>query len=409
MAENYIYRCVNCGKYHMNSDILYLCTKCSSENKVGQALKGVLKVIYPYAEIKDKLKVQPNYLKESDYLDLLPIENIKSLPPLLVGKTPLYFYDKHIDKKDSFSLHLKVESSNPTFSFKDRASALVSAFAKEKGIKTIIAASTGNAGSSLAGICASQKQEAIILVPENAPKAKLTQVLMYGAKLIPVKGNYDDAYNLSLKLTEKYGWYNRNTAFNPLTIEGKKTVAFELFEQMIVMPDRIFVPVGDGVILAGVYKGFEDLMELEMITKIPQIIAVQAEGSSNLIDNLTGGEPNFRAASTIADSISVDIPRNFYMARDFINKYGGLGIKVSDSEILEASKVLASQFGLFVEPAAAAAYAGMYKYQAQGQITNNEQIVVLLTGNGLKDIGTVSKNLEFPEAIDPISFDFELI
>ncbi|MDA3905887.1 MAG: threonine synthase [Bacteroidales bacterium] len=393
----------------MNSDILYLCTKCSSENKVGQALKGVLKVIYPYAEIKDKLKVQPNYLKESDYLDLLPIENIKSLPPLLVGKTPLYFYDKHIDKKDSFSLHLKVESSNPTFSFKDRASALVSAFAKEKGIKTIIAASTGNAGSSLAGICASQKQEAIILVPENAPKAKLTQVLMYGAKLIPVKGNYDDAYNLSLKLTEKYGWYNRNTAFNPLTIEGKKTVAFELFEQMIVMPDRIFVPVGDGVILAGVYKGFEDLMELEMITKIPQIIAVQAEGSSNLIDNLTGGEPNFRAASTIADSISVDIPRNFYMARDFINKYGGLGIKVSDSEILEASKVLASQFGLFVEPAAAAAYAGMYKYQAQGQITNNEQIVVLLTGNGLKDIGTVSKNLEFPEAIDPISFDFELI
>lgn len=407
MSKENTYCCVNCGTSFTDKGVHYLCKTCALENKEGQALKGVLKVVYPYTEIKKKLALDPDYLKKSDYLDLLPIESLASMPPLLVGKTPLYTFEQNLEGKESFLLHLKVESSNPTFSFKDRASALVSAFAKENGIHTIVAASTGNAGSSLAGICASQNQEAIILVPENAPKAKLTQVLMYGAKLIPIKGNYDDAYDLSLKLTEKYGLYNRNTAFNPLTIEGKKTVSFELFEQMKEMPDKIFVSVGDGVIMAGLYKGFEDLLELGLISKVPKIIAVQAEGSSNLIDNLEGDNHNFKAASTIADSIAVDIPRNFYMAKDFILRYDGKGVKVSDSEIMDASGILARQFGIFVEPAAAAAYAGVQKYQIGNQIAENERIVVLLTGNGLKDIDSVSKYLNFPEAIDPNAFDFE--
>ncbi len=407
MAIDYTYVCVNCNTRYSDKGILYLCPSCASENGAGKPLKGVLKIVYPYSEIKRKLELHVDYLKDTDYIDLFPIENISSLPPLLVGKTPLYTFKKNQNEKKSFFLHLKAESSNPTFSFKDRASALVSAFAKEKGINTIVAASTGNAGSSLAGICASQNQDAIILVPENAPKAKLTQVLMYGAKLIPVKGNYDDAYDLSLKLTEKYGLYNRNTAFNPMTIEGKKTVSFELFEQMKVLADKIFVPVGDGVIMAGVYKGFEDLLELGLISKIPQIVAVQADGSSNLINNLKNSNPSFAVSSTVADSISVDIPRNFYMARDYLNKYNGIGIKVTDIQILEASKLLAGKFGLFVEPAAAAAYAGMLKYQNKGQISNNEQIVVLLTGNGLKDINAVSGSLIFPEAVDPNNFDFK--
>lgn len=409
MTKEYTYVCVNCHNSINTQDILYLCPQCVKKNKSGEALKGVLKVIYPYLEIKKKIFHKPDYLKVTNYLDLLPIEKLDSFPPLLIGQSPLYTFSDETDDNKAFKLHLKVESGNPTFSFKDRASALVSAFAKEKGIDTIIAASTGNAGSSLAGICASQKQKAIILVPENAPKAKLTQVLMYGAKLIPIKGNYDDAYDLSLKLTEKYGWYNRNTAFNPLTIEGKKTVAFELFEQMKVLPDKIFVPVGDGVILSGVYKGFEDLFELGLIRLIPQIIAVQAEGSSNLIDNLQTDNPIFKSASTIADSISVDIPRNYYMAKDFMLRYSGLGIKVSDTEIIDASKLLAKQFGLFVEPAAAAAYAGFMKHKNSGQISAKEQIVVLLTGNGLKDIASVSQTLDFPSPINPKSFKFEQI
>lgn len=406
MANDYKYRCVNCGESYDLKGVQYLCKSCSSSNYAGEALQGVLKVVYPYKAIEAKLLKNPKLLSETSYFDLLPLNSLESMPPLLVGNTPLYSYAKRTESL-AYSLHLKVESSNPTFSFKDRASALVSAFAKEQGIDKIIAASTGNAGSSLAGICASQKQEAIIFVPENAPKAKLSQVLMYGAKLIPVKGNYDDAYDLSLKVSEKYGWYNRNTAYNPFTIEGKKTVSFELFEQMESVPDKIFVPVGDGVIIAGVFKGFEDLLLLGLIEKMPQIIAVQAEGSSSLIDNLNQEDPIFARASTIADSIAVDIPRNFYMAKEFMNTYDGIGIKVSDKEILQASKLLAKEYGLFVEPAAAAAYAGLEKHIDNGQLNDNEAVVILLTGNGLKDIGAVSQIIDFPEAIDPNHFDFE--
>ena len=404
MANEFTYKCVNCGDSFPNEGILYLCPHCSKLNKSGEALKGVLRLVFPYALIKRKLELNANYLEENNYLCLLPLKSLSSLPPMQVGNTPLYKVE--MEENNSSSVYLKMDSLNPTFSFKDRASALVSAFAKENGIDTIIAASTGNAGSSLAGICASQKQKAIILVPENAPKAKLTQVLMYGAKLIPVKGTYDDAYDLSLKLTEKHNLYNRNTAFNPLTIEGKKTVSFELVQQLKGAPDKVFVSVGDGVILAGVYKGFEDLLEVGLISKMPQIIAVQAEGSSNLIDNLTR-EAVFSPAHTIADSISVDIPRNFFMARDFLIRYSGIGIKVSDQQILSASVDLARNFGVFAEPAAAAAYAGLSKYKSENKIGQEERIVVLITGNGLKDIGSVSSQIHFPEAVDPNTYHFQ--
>jgi threonine synthase len=407
MSKEYSYTCVNCGETYQAEDLRYLCPVCAKENKEGAALKGVLKLVYPYEKIKQALIGNPDFLIETDYLPLLPIESMDSMPPLLVGKTPLYSSIESRKQGGKFHLHLKVDSSNPTFSFKDRASALVSAYAREHQISTIIAASTGNAGSSLAGICASAKQEAIILVPESAPKAKLTQVLMYGAKLIPVQGSYDDAYDLSLRLTEKYGLYNRNTAFNPLTIEGKKTVSFELFDQMKPLAEKVFVPVGDGVIMSAVYKGFEDLLALGLIDKMPQIIAVQAEGSASLIDNLHRETPVFEAASTVADSISVDIPRNFYMAKHYLLDYNGAGVKVSDEEIIKASKVLSKEFGLFVEPAAATAYAGLLSYLKEGQISENEDVVVLLTGNGLKDISAVSSYLEFPPAVDPNTYDFK--
>lgn len=407
MADEYKYTCTDCSKSFTNNEIRYLCDSCEKTNTPDQAPKGVLKVEYPYNSIKKKVEKDSNYLSKSSYFDLLPLQSLESMPPLQVGETPLYSYQKKLANGQFFTMGLKVESGNPTFSFKDRASALVSAFAKEKGIDYIIAASTGNAGSSLAGICASQNQKAIILVPEKAPKAKLTQVLMYGAQLIPVKGNYDDAFDLSIRLTKENGWYNRNTAFNPLTIEGKKTVVFELFEQMKGVPDKVFVPVGDGVILSAVYKGFEDLFKLGMIPKIPQIFAVQAKGSANLIDNLLMKTPVFTSSHTLADSIAVDIPRNFNMARKYMLENNGKGVWVSDKDILEASKELASSYGLFVEPAAAAAYAGLLQQLNKQTIGANEKVSVLLTGNGLKDIESVSALLEFPESVNPFTYHTE--
>jgi len=397
------FQCINCKSEYTGKEFLYLCPDCSKTNSNDKPLKGIFKVIYDYKNLRALAEPQSVYkhLRETEFLDLLPIKSTKNLPNLRVGDTPLYKQTAIIGRKLPFNLFLKDDSQNPTFSFKDRASALVSAFAKERNLRTIVAASTGNAGSSLAGICASQGQKAIIIVPESAPLAKLTQIVMYGAQIIPVKGTYDDAFDLSIAATNKFGLYNRNTAYNPLTIEGKKTVSFELFKQLDQkVPDRIFVPVGDGVIISGVYKGFEDLLQLGIIEKIPCIVAVQSDGSDNLIKNINKDKFEIKISNTIADSISVDIPRNFYMAKDFIQKYKGEYLSISDNEILKASKILSEETGLFAEPAAAAAFAAMLKYTEMSKIQAGSNNVVLLTGSGLKDLRSVQSIINIPEAIE---------
>jgi threonine synthase len=398
---DFIYKCNDCGKEYSTFGTLYLCPWCSSGNSKTAPPKGVLKILYDYQEIRKSIAGFTD-LKNNGFVRLLPINSIGSLPPLMVGNTPLYPVTELDGSRLPFSLRLKDDSQNPTWSFKDRASAMVSAFAKEKKLGIIVAASTGNAGSSLAGICASQKQKAVVLVPEKAPLAKLTQIIMYGATLISVKGTYDEAFELSVKATEEFGWYNRNTAFNPLTIEGKKTVSFELFEQMgNLVPDRIFIPAGDGVITSGVYKGFEDLLMLNIIDRMPVIVAVQSEKSDNLVRNIHLDEFKIIPSSTVADSISVDIPRNFYMTRHFIQKYNGETMTVSDDEILTASKLLSGNTGLFAEPAAAAAFAGLLSYMENDRIPSGSSNVVLLTGSGLKDLKTVGPLLKMPASIDP--------
>jgi len=379
------YVCSTCGHVIQTDEIVYLCPFCEEKNTSDMPPKGVLKVVYEYS----KLPKDFNKLAEKGYIDLLPIKSLESLPNLRVGNTPIYEYEFN-KYGESITMLVKDDSQNATYSFKDRASALVSAFAKERNIETIVAASTGNAGSSLAGICAAQQQKAIIYVPKSAPLAKLTQIKMYGAELVEVDGNYDKAFDMSIEATKQNGWYNRNTAYNPMTIEGKKTVAYEIYDQLGgVLPDRIFVPVGDGVIISGVYKGFEDLLKIGIIQKMPIIVAVQAKGSNNLIANVNKDEFHFLASNTIADSISVDLPRNFFMARDFILIYNGEMLEVEDKEILRASKILSQTTGLFAEPAAAAAFAGFMTYFDEDIFENGSRNLVLLTGSGLKDLNAV--------------------
>ncbi|MDI3527514.1 MAG: threonine synthase [Tenuifilum sp.] len=398
MNDKFTLKCSGCGREFSPSPELYLCPECSKLNTTTTPPKGVLKAIYDF----DALKSSAEKVISNNFWDLMPIISPDSLPMLKVGNTPLYRFTDIDGKRLPFKLYLKDDSQNPTFSFKDRASSVVSAYAKENGIDTIVAASTGNAGSSLAGICAAQGQKAIIMVPKSAPVAKLTQIVMYGATIVPVDGNYDMAFDLSIEATKAFGWYNRNTAFNPLTIEGKKTVSFELFNQLNrEIPDYIFVPVGDGVIISGVYKGYEDLLNVGLISKMPTIVAVQAEGSSNLINNLKRDDFLVTPSSTIADSISVDIPRNFCMAKEFTNLYHGETLSVTDNEIIEASMILSRNTGIFSEPAAATAYAGMIKYHQSQQLKENQKVVVLLTGSGLKDLSAVSKAITIPNAIEP--------
>lgn len=398
MNGKFILTCSGCGKTFAPSPELYLCPDCSRNNDTVNPPKGVLKALYDY-EILSKHKEE---VITGNFWDLIPLLKKESLPKLRVGETPLYRFDRIDGETLTFELYLKDDSQNPTFSFKDRASAVVSAYAKENGISTIVAASTGNAGSSLASICASQEQKAIIMVPKSAPHAKLTQIVMYGATIVPVNGTYDMAFDLSMEATKEFGWYNRNTAFNPLTIEGKKTVSFELFKQLSrAIPDYIFVPVGDGVIISGVYKGYEDLLKIGLIDRMPTIVAVQAAGSSNLIENI--GKPDFtiKPSNTLADSISVDIPRNFFMAQDYLLQYKGEWLSVTDDDIVNASKILARNTGIFAEPAASTAFAGMLCYQKNQKLLTKQRVVVLLTGSGLKDLKAVSSVINIPNAIDP--------
>ncbi len=377
------YICSECGKEYQLTPELMVCSECSSGQVNNKPLRGILEV-----------KLDGNIKGDLDIYDLLPVEK-KYFPPIPVGGTPLWEPQRIRSKSRFKELFIKDDALNPTGSLKDRASYLVAAFAKKHKVDRIVLASTGNAGSSMSGVGAAAGLKIKLFLPKSAPPAKMIQALQYGAEVVRVDGNYDMAYDLSLKYSRKEGGMSRNTAYNPMTIEGKKTVAVEIFMQLKKVPDYLFIPVGDGVIISGMYKGFRDLKQLGIIKKIPVIYAVQAEGSCAIYRALkTGNFNNPVSSSTLADSISVDIPRGGYYALKMLKSFGGKALVVSDREILEAQNEMASLAGLFAEPAAAASYAGFLK--EKNQLPVNATVVLLVTGNGLKDISSAGKNVDIP-------------
>jgi len=385
---NFNYKCSQCSASYEIVPELMLCPECSSTHKSGQPLNGVLEV-----ELSGTLE-------SNDPLDFLPVEG-QYFPAIPVGNTPLW-QPENLQKKYGFpELYLKDDGVNPTGSLKDRASFLVAAFARKHGIREVVVASTGNAGSSMAGVGAAAGLKVRLFLPKTAPPAKMIQALQYGADLVLADKNYDQAFSLSLEYSNTRGGMNRNTAYNPMTIEGKKTVSIEIFKQLKKAPDHVFVSVGDGVIMSGVYKGFRDLLQLGRIDKIPVIHAVQASGSDAICRAMESGdfdgqaESPVRAAKTVADSISVDTPSNGHLALKNLKAFGGHCFRVTDEEILCAQKELSSTCGLFSEPAAATAYAGFLKQKAA--LDSNETCVVLLTGNGLKDINSATAKIVVPE------------
>ncbi len=375
------YKCSQCdAKYEITPELM-LCPECEPEQKRGEPLKGVLEVELKGTTISN------------DPLDYLPVER-EFFPDMPVGNTPLWHPEKLMQKHDFPELYFKDDGLNPTGSLKDRASLLVAAFARKNGIGEVVVASTGNAGSSMAGVGAAAGLKVKLFLPKTAPPAKMIQSLQYGADLVLAEKNYDQAFALSLQYSKKFGGMNRNTAYNPMTIEGKKTVSIEIFNQLDRVPDHVFVSVGDGVILSGLYKGFRDLLQLKQIPRMPEIHAIQASGSSAIFRAMSSGEFQEQPAETVADSISVNTPSNGYLALKNLKTYGGHCITLTDEEILSAQKELSSSSGLFSEPAAAAAYAGFLKQK--NKLDPNSTCVVLLTGNGLKDINSASKNIVTP-------------
>ncbi|MBN2565305.1 MAG: threonine synthase [Candidatus Eisenbacteria bacterium] len=372
--------CMKCGREFAPDEIAYTCCDCG--------LEGVLDVLYDYDAIA-RVFSRSDLVASRDnshwrYLPLIPVGKRGSLPALRVGWTPLY------ERKGLLGLgrlFIKDDSLNPTASLKDRASSVGVARAIAQGATAVAAASTGNAGSSLAGLAASEHVPCFIFVPADAPEPKVAQLLIYGATVFAVEGSYDDAFELAAQAIDCYGWYNRSCAVNPYLVEGKKTVAFEICEQLgFRAPDRVFIPVGDGCITSGVYKGFYEFARLGLIDRVPELVGVQAEGCAPMKRAFDGDcELTPCEACTIADSIASGHPRNWRKATRGIRASGGSMMTVTDDEILQAIAALGRETGVFAEPAGATAYAGLTKWVSEGRVDQDETVVVLMTGSGLKD------------------------
>ncbi len=395
-------KCTICGETYGVDEIAYVCPEHGDD--------GIVDVRYDYDLIGSR--ISPESLAQNHeqsiwrYKPLLPVEPDSPVPPLRVGWTPLYEAPRLAERLDLRHVWVKDDSMNPTASFKDRASAVAVVKAQEAGAEIITTASTGNAAAALAGLAASVGLPAVIFVPKAAPPAKIAQHLVYGARVMLVDGTYDDAFELTLKVAKEFGWYNRNTAYNPYMSEGKKTAAYEICEQLAWNPpDRIFVPVGDGCIIGAIHKGLRDLQALGWIDKMPKVMGVQAEGSSPLVKafekGLQGWEMEPEPASSVADSIVAGLPRDRNKALAACRETGGAFLAVSDEEILQAIPVIARNTGVFSEPAAAAAYAGLVKAVERGLVDPEERIVVLLTGSGLKDIKSTMKTVPEPPVVAP--------
>ncbi len=388
-------KCLICGEEYRPDEVEYICPNHGNE--------GILDVNYDYDLIASRLSPEKlNVIRDHSiwrYKPLLPVLAESEVPPLAVGWTPLYDSPRLAAKLNLKQLWIKDDGRQPTASFKDRASAVAVVKAREKKAKVITTASTGNAAAALSGLCASVNQANVIFVPESAPQAKIAQLLVFGSTVILVKGSYDDAFELCLEAAAEYGWYNRNTAYNPYMSEGKKTASFEICEQLGWWPpDVIFVSVGDGCIIGGLHKGLKDLMALGWIDHMPRIIGVQAEGSNFMYEAWKNGEDVLTKRSiqshTIADSISAGLPRDRLKAMAAVKETDGAFISVSDEQIIAAIPEMARGSGVFGEPAGAAAYAGLVKAVDERLISKEERIVVLNSGNGLKDIPSAMKAVE---------------
>ena len=330
------------------------------------------------------------------YRPLTPVAADAAVPPLTVGWTPTYDAPRLAGALGLAQVWVKDEGRQPTASLKDRASAMALVKAREAGAEVVTTASTGNAAAALSGLAASVGQKNVIFVPESAPQAKIAQLLAYGSTVALVKGNYGDAFDLCMQASAEYGWYNRNTGFNPYMTEGKKTAGLEILEQLgWESPDAVFVSVGDGSIIGGVHKAMKDALALGWIERSPRIYGIQAAGSDFLVQAFENNEDVLTkepiAADTVADSISADLPRDRIKAMAAVTETEGAYLRVADDEILAAVPVLARGSGVFAEPAGAAAYAGLIKAVERGLVGSSDRVVVLSTGSGLKDIASAMK------------------
>lgn len=339
------------------------------------------------------------------YLPLLPVDPRGELPPLEVGASPTYEAPRLARDLGVARAFVKNDGVLPTGSLKDRASWVGVARARACGARVIAAASTGNAGTSLAGMAASVGLTSHIFVPASAPEAKIAQLAIYGAKLFLIEASYDVAYDLCQEAVRRFGWYNRSASVNPYLVEGKKTCGHELAEQLRdTPPDWVAMSVGDGCSIAGAYKGLLELHLLGVIDRVPRMLAVQAEGAAPLARAWREGTESITRIDdthTLADSINVGMPRNPLKALRAVRRSGGTFVTVSDEAILDWMPRLARTSGVFGEPTAVAAVAGVHAARSAGIIGGEESVAMVITGSGLKDVRNAMRAVAAPHTLAP--------
>jgi|BEDMetMinimDraft_2_1075160.scaffolds.fasta_scaffold02531_2 threonine synthase len=368
-----------------------------------------LRILYDYSHIQFPSKDSWG-MGIWRYSQLLPFDVDNPLYPLHVGSTPLVHPTGLKSYIGVSKIYIKDETRGPSSSNKDRATALVLEYALRTGKVVATCASTGNVAVSLSVGGAACNIRVVVCVPAQVTDAKLSYMLAAGAAVVKVHSGYTDAFRLSRYMAKQFGWMDRNTGMNPLTIEAKKTVAYEIWEQLGHIPDCVVVPVGDGPSIIAIHKGFWELKECGLVPDVPRFIGVQSEGCKPLVDAWERGtkveevKPN-----TIADGIAVGLPVFGETVLQCVKESDGALVAVSDSEIIDAIKTVARYSGIIPEPASAAGFAGAKLARERGYISQNDSVVIVHTGSGFKSphvlpsAGLVTEVPDFSSGVEHLS------
>jgi threonine synthase len=380
--------CIECGTSHSLSERAYVCKKCG----------GLLEIRFTHLVDLDISDWSNRPLGVWRYRELLPIEAGANVISLGEGGTGLHECRHLASIFGLKGLHVKNEGENPTGSFKDRGMTVGVTKALQLGAGSVMCASTGNTSASLAAYSARAGLRCFVMIPAGKIAAgKLAQAVVHGAQIIEVDGNFDDAMRLVVDAARRDGSPYLLNSVNPFRVEGQKTVAFEINDQLRRLPEVIVLPVGNAGNITAVWKGLLELRALGLANELPRLIGIQAEGASPIADAFRLGLDHVEPAAkpeTIATAIRIGSPVNWKRALAAAKDSGGLIETVADGEILQAQKMLASQEGIFVEPASASTIAGVRKLVDRGFIDPDEEIVCITTGNGLKDQEAVAFSTE---------------
>jgi len=386
--------CIDCGERYDPRRVIYTCSRCG----------GLLSVKYDFSRLPSRLdsRWERRPLSVWRYKELLPVERAELRVTLGEGGTSLNRCLRLSKEIGLENLYVKNEGENPTGSFKDRGMTIGVTKAVELGMEKVACASTGNTSASLAAYAARAGIECIVLIPSGKVAfGKLVQAMIHGARVIQIRGNFDEALKIVRSICLSHPIYLLNS-LNPFRLEGQKTIAFEIRDQLSgEVPDKIVVPVGNAGNISAIWKGFTELHELGLIDSLPQMIGIQAEGAAPIVDSLKRNLDHVEFVNnpeTIATAIRIGSPVNWKKAVRAVKQSHGMVEKVSDAEILEAQRLLAQKEGIFVEPASAASVAGLIKIKERGLIDKDEVVVCILTGHGLKDPNIIMK--QFPKPVE---------